>query len=230
MAQNRHSNPWSWEQLTQLVCAVKMSCWMEPWHRAVAVRVCTVSHLHAVPTTGWAELYERSRLHPPFTDEEGIRRLGTQLYIYIHIIFTYSYIYTQIYMCKYIYIYIYMRVYIYVYIWYLYIYIYTDIYNNCVPFQWETRDLYTLACLDQGCYHEREWIHLSRGYLTWTDMSSKPTTCREAPHIALRKSHFAIFLRNQPMSGLQTVLKMQKSKRFKMTVQKSPLRPMSTHA
>jgi len=31
------------------------------------------------------------------------------------------------------------------------------------------------------------------------------------------------------MSGLQTVLKMQKSKRFKMTVQKSPLRPMSAH-
>ena len=98
-----------------------------------------------------------------------------------------------------------------------------------VSFQWETRDLYTLVCLDQECYDECEWIDLSRGYLTWADTSSKPTTCREAPHIALRTSQFAIFWRNQPMSGLQTVIKMKKSKRFKMTVQKSPLRPMSAH-
>jgi len=68
-----------------------------------------------------------------------------------------------------------------------------------VSFQWETRDLYTLVCLDQGCYHECEWIDLSRGYLTWADTISKPTTCREAPHIALRTSWFATFLRNQPM-------------------------------
>jgi len=98
-----------------------------------------------------------------------------------------------------------------------------------VSFQWETRDLYTLVCLDQECYDECQWINLSRGYLTWADTSNKPTTCQEAPHIALRTSQFAIFWRNQPMSGLQTVIKMKKSKRFKMTVQKSPLRPMSAH-
>jgi len=72
-----------------------------------------------------------------------------------------------------------------------------------VSFQWETRDLYTLVCLDQGCYHECELIDLSRGYLTWADTSCKPTTCQESPHIALRTSQFAIFWRNQPMSRLQ---------------------------
>jgi len=35
-----------------------------------------------------------------------------------------------------------------------------------VSFQWETRDLYTLVCLDQECYDECECIDLSRGYLT----------------------------------------------------------------
>ena len=69
-----------------------------------------------------------------------------------------------------------------------------------VSFQWETRDLYTLVCLDQECYNECEWIDLSRGYLTWADTSRKPTTCREAPHIALRTSQFDIFWRNQPIS------------------------------
>ena len=44
-----------------------MPCCMAPRHRAAAVRVCTVSHLHEVPTTVWTDLYERSRLHPPFT-------------------------------------------------------------------------------------------------------------------------------------------------------------------
>jgi len=38
-------------------------------------------------------------------------------------------------------------------------------------------------------------------------------------------SQFAIFWRNQAMFGLQTVSKMQKSKRFKITVQTSPLTP-----
>ena len=37
---------------TQYVCAVKMPSWMAPRHRAAAVRVCAVSHLHSVPTTG----------------------------------------------------------------------------------------------------------------------------------------------------------------------------------
>jgi len=61
------ASPWRWELLTQHVCAVKMPCWMAPRHLVAAIPDCTVSHLHAVPTTGWADLYERSRLHPPFT-------------------------------------------------------------------------------------------------------------------------------------------------------------------
>jgi len=36
----------------------------------------------------------------------------------------------------------------------------------------------------------------------------------EAPHIALRTSQFAIFWRNQPMSGPQTVIKIKKIKTF----------------
>jgi len=60
------ASPWRWEKITQHVSVVKMCCWMAPLHRAAAVRDCTVSHLDAVPTTGWTDLYEGSHWHPPF--------------------------------------------------------------------------------------------------------------------------------------------------------------------
>ena len=67
MAQNRHNKPLTLGVAHAARLCREMPCWMAPRHRAAAVRVCTVSHLHVVPTTGSTDLYERSRSHPPFT-------------------------------------------------------------------------------------------------------------------------------------------------------------------
>ena len=69
MPQNRHSKPLTlgavhavhlWGKDVLLDCSLTLS------NHSPCTCLYSV-HLHVVPTTGWADLYEQSHLHPPFT-------------------------------------------------------------------------------------------------------------------------------------------------------------------
>jgi len=67
MAQYSHSKPLT----LGAAHAARLCCegaWLDDVPTLCSRCTCLYSvDLHAVPTTGWTDLYERSRLHPPFT-------------------------------------------------------------------------------------------------------------------------------------------------------------------